>query len=311
MLIYANVTDLVRNAEQLEKLATTDGMTGLHNRRQFMKLAEAEWGRFQRHGRPLSLLMLDVDYFKSINDRFGHYVGDQVVAQIAALCREGRRVSDVVARIGGEEFALLLPETTAQAAYAVAERLRRDVEVSPLLSNGNGLAVTVSIGVAEAGPGMSGIIGLMKDSDRALYEAKGAGRNRVMCAEAIPIGMMLDAEVAAIGVKRGLRFACCRRGRPARTARQRAPRPAEIPVVRPGTSTVMVSLFLNNAKKRGAIRVVPLIKSAGPFSLANAVPATSKRLRPLISRMRAPSPARGPRVPLAATAITRTRPASG
>ncbi len=194
MLIYANVTDLVRNAEQLEKLATTDGMTGLHNRRHFMKLAEAEWGRFQRHGRPLSLLMLDVDYFKSINDRFGHYVGDQVVAQIAALCREGRRVSDVVARIGGEEFALLLPETTAQAAYAVAERLRRDVEVSPLLSNSNGLAVTVSIGVAEAGPGMSGIIGLMKDSDRALYEAKGAGRNRVMCAEALPIPMMLDAE---------------------------------------------------------------------------------------------------------------------
>lgn len=194
MLIYANVTDLVRNAEQLEKLATTDGMTGLHNRRHFMKLAEAEWGRFQRHGRPLSLLMLDVDYFKSINDRFGHYVGDQVVAQIAALCREGRRVSDVVARIGGEEFALLLPETTAQAAYAVAERLRRDVELSPLLSNSNGLAVTVSIGVAEAGPDMSGIIGLMKDADRALYEAKGAGRNRVMCAEAIPIGTMLDAE---------------------------------------------------------------------------------------------------------------------
>ena len=194
MLIYANVTDLVRNAEQLEKLATTDGMTGLHNRRQFMKLAEAEWGRFQRHGRPLSLLMLDVDYFKSINDRFGHYVGDQVVAQIAALCREGRRVSDVVARIGGEEFALLLPETTAEAAYAVAERLRRNVELSPLLSNGNGLAVTVSIGVAEAGPGMSGIVDLMKDSDRALYEAKGAGRNRVMLAQTIPMATVLETE---------------------------------------------------------------------------------------------------------------------
>ena len=194
MLTYSDVTDLVRNAEQLEKLATTDGMTGLHNRRQFMKLAEAEWGRFQRHGHPLSLLMLDVDFFKSINDRFGHYVGDQVVAQIAALCREGRRVSDVVARIGGEEFALLLPETSIEAAYVVAGRLRRSVEVSPLLSNGNGLAVTVSIGVAEAAPGMSGIVDLMKDSDRALYEAKGAGRNRVILAEQVPIATMLDAE---------------------------------------------------------------------------------------------------------------------
>ncbi|HLF11302.1 MAG TPA: PAS-domain containing protein, partial [Gammaproteobacteria bacterium] len=166
MLIYANVTDLVRNAEQLEKLATTDGMTGLHNRRQFMKLAEAEWSRFQRHGRPLSLLMLDVDYFKSINDRFGHDLGDQVIAHIAALCREDRRVSDIVARIGGEEYALLLPETPIEAAYAVAERLRRNVEVSALLSNSKGLAVTVSIGVAEAGPGMSGIVDLMKVSDR-------------------------------------------------------------------------------------------------------------------------------------------------
>jgi diguanylate cyclase (GGDEF)-like protein len=194
MLIYANVTDLVRNAEQLEKLATTDGMTGLHNRRQFMKLADAEWSRFQRYGRPLSLLMLDVDLFKSINDRFGHDVGDQVVAHIAALCREDRRISDVVARIGGEEFALLLPETTIDAAYTLAERLRRNVELSPLLSNSNGLAVTVSIGVAEAGPGMSSIVDLMKDSDRALYEAKRIGRNRVVRAEALSIGTMLDAE---------------------------------------------------------------------------------------------------------------------
>ncbi|HLA21625.1 MAG TPA: GGDEF domain-containing protein, partial [Pseudolabrys sp.] len=194
MLIYANVTDLVRNAEQLEKLATTDGMTGLHNRRQFMKLAEAEWSRFQRHGRPLSLLMLDVDYFKSINDRFGHDLGDQVIAHIAALCREDRRVSDIVARIGGEEYALLLPETPIEAAYAVAERLRRNVEVSALLSNSKGLAVTVSIGVAEAGPGMSGIVDLMKVSDRALYEAKRTGRNRVVRAEALPIPVMLDAE---------------------------------------------------------------------------------------------------------------------
>lgn len=194
MLIYANVTDLVRNAEQLEKLATTDGMTGLHNRRHFMKLAEAEWGRFLRHGRPLSLLMLDIDFFKSINDRLGHDVGDQVIAQVASLCREDRRVSDVVARIGGEEFALLLPETSIEAAYAVAERLRRNIEVSPLLSNSNGLAVTVSIGVAEAGPGMSGIVDLMKDSDRALYEAKRIGRNRVVRAEALPIAVMLNAE---------------------------------------------------------------------------------------------------------------------
>jgi diguanylate cyclase (GGDEF)-like protein len=187
MLIYSDISDLVRQTEQLEKLATTDGLTGLFNRRHFLKLAGAEWCRFRRHGRPVALLILDVDLFKSINDRFGHGVGDQVIAHVAALCRDGRRAADVVARIGGEEFAILLPETEHDAARVVAERLRELVEASPLVTDERNLAVTVSIGVAEARTALGGVDELIKEADRALYMAKRGGRNRVVMATDAPI----------------------------------------------------------------------------------------------------------------------------
>jgi diguanylate cyclase (GGDEF)-like protein len=182
MLVYANVTDLVEQAEQLKELATVDGMTGLFNRRHFFSLAEIEWSRYQRHWRPLSLLMLDIDQFKSINDRFGHDAGDHVIVQIAEICRQQKRKSDVVARFGGEEFLLLLPETQLSEAQAVAERLRQQVEASVLSIASHAINTTVSIGVAQASSSMKTIFDLIKVTDHAMYAAKNAGRNRVCAA---------------------------------------------------------------------------------------------------------------------------------
>jgi diguanylate cyclase (GGDEF)-like protein len=182
MLVYANVTDLVQQADKLKELATVDGMTGLFNRRHFFSLAEIEWSRYQRHWRPMSLLMLDIDQFKSINDRFGHVAGDHVIVQIADICRQEKRKSDVVARFGGEEFLLLLPETNLAEAERVAERLRQLVETRDLSVASRAINATISIGVAEANPYMEAIFDLIKLADQALYNAKNAGRNRVCAA---------------------------------------------------------------------------------------------------------------------------------
>jgi diguanylate cyclase (GGDEF)-like protein len=184
MLTYSDVTDIVRHAEELERLATTDGMTGIFNRRHFLSLADREWNRARRYGRPLCFLMIDIDFFKSVNDRFGHDAGDQVIIHLAAVARECKRDTDVLARIGGEEFALLLPETDLARGKIVAERLRIEAEQSPLTWTSSQIPVSVSIGVAEAADGMVGVSDLMKAADVALYEAKRGGRNRVMTADA-------------------------------------------------------------------------------------------------------------------------------
>jgi diguanylate cyclase (GGDEF)-like protein len=179
MLIYSDVTDIVRNAEAMEQLATVDGMTGIYNRRHFLTLADREWDRGRRYSRPLSLLMIDIDYFKAINDRFGHETGDRAIVHVANLARECKRTSDVLARIGGEEFAMLLPETDLDDAQVVAERLRCQVAQCPFAEVTH--SATISIGVATADEKMDGMSDLMKMADQALYAAKRAGRNRVMC----------------------------------------------------------------------------------------------------------------------------------
>jgi diguanylate cyclase (GGDEF)-like protein len=181
MLIYSDVTDIVRNAEELERLATTDGMTGIYNRRHFLNLADREWTRARRYGRPISFLMIDIDYFKSINDNFGHQVGDEMIVHLANLARDCKRECDVLARIGGEEFALLLPETDLPQAQVVAERLRSEVAAKSLVVASHSIPATVSIGVATLVAAMSDISDLMKAADQALYDAKHSGRNRVIC----------------------------------------------------------------------------------------------------------------------------------
>jgi diguanylate cyclase (GGDEF)-like protein len=164
----------------LELLATTDGLTSVYNRRHFETLARVEWGRFQRYGRPLSLLALDVDNFKSVNDRLGHDVGDLVLKAIADDCCLMRRETDIVARTGGEEFVLLLPETTDGAAEIVAERLRRQVEEHSRVFPGEETRISVSIGVAGATLDMPNFEAMLKRADEALYQAKRDGRNRVV-----------------------------------------------------------------------------------------------------------------------------------
>ena len=178
MLTYCDVTDLVHNAQRMEELATIDSMTGLYNRRHFWTLAAAEWSRFQRYYRPLSVLMIDVDHFKSVNDRYGHAVGDEALVTVANACREGKRSSDIVGRLGGEEFVMLLPETDLDQARIVAERVRNSVAASVLKTHDVHFNVTASVGFATATASMSGFEALLHAADQALYQAKAEGRNR-------------------------------------------------------------------------------------------------------------------------------------
>jgi diguanylate cyclase (GGDEF)-like protein len=180
MLTYCDVTDLIRNAEMLEKLATTDSMTGLLNRRHFLSMAEGEWSRFQRYQRPLSMLAIDIDHFKSVNDRYGHAVGDEAIMSVANACQQGRRASDIIGRFGGEEFVILLPETDQAQAMIVAERLRQGVAAHVLHVHKVQFKLTISIGVAQATASMSGIDALLRAADQALYQAKAEGRNRTV-----------------------------------------------------------------------------------------------------------------------------------
>jgi diguanylate cyclase (GGDEF)-like protein len=181
MLIYSDVTDIVRSAQELERLATTDGMTGIYNRRHFLTLADREWSRARRYGRAISLLMIDIDFFKLVNDTFGHNMGDEMIVHMTNLVRARERKSDVLARIGGDEFALLLPETDLPQAHALAERLRGEVAANPLMAASHSVLATISIGAAAANDTMSDFSQLMKAADQALYDAKRAGRNQVMC----------------------------------------------------------------------------------------------------------------------------------
>jgi diguanylate cyclase (GGDEF)-like protein len=171
--------ELVRHAKELERLATTDDLTGLCNRRHFLALAADALRQHAREQRPLALLILDIDLFKSVNDRFGHDAGDAVICHVADVCRGEISGSDILARFGGEEFVLLLPETTGEQAAARAEAMRRRLEATPFEVGGAEVRVTISIGVSEAGADTECIADMMKRADQALYQAKHNGRNRV------------------------------------------------------------------------------------------------------------------------------------
>lgn len=179
LLTYGNVSDLVRKAEAFERLASIDAMTGLNNRRNFFQLAEIEWSRFKRYGRPLALLMIDIDFFKSINDTYGHAVGDLVIKAVADILQSQKRTSDIAGRLGGEEFALILPEATPDNAIGAAERLRRLVADGTVMVEDRPLSVTISLGASVSHARMTTIEELLAEADIALYEAKRSGRNRV------------------------------------------------------------------------------------------------------------------------------------
>lgn len=168
-----------RYHEEIYQLATHDALTDLYNRRHFIELADNEIARAMRHGRPLSMCIVDVDLFKPVNDRYGHISGDEVLRQIAALLRKQARNDDIAARIGGEEFALLLPECDTQAAHAFAERLREEIAATVFTPGGEAQHITVSIGIAALTQGRDTRPALMAAADAALYRAKHQGRNRV------------------------------------------------------------------------------------------------------------------------------------
>jgi len=175
-----DVTERKRSEELLLELATTDGLTGLANRRHFMGRGDAELGRARRTGQPVSCIMFDVDHFKKFNDAYGHDAGDAVLKALARTARETLRGIDVLGRLGGEEFAALLPETGLEAALQVAERLRVAVAGMGLVHGGTPLAVTISLGVAQAAGPEETLEALLKRADQAMYEAKQSGRNRVV-----------------------------------------------------------------------------------------------------------------------------------
>jgi diguanylate cyclase (GGDEF)-like protein len=177
MLRLRDVTERRRLERALEELATTDPLTGVANRRRFDETLRAEAERCLRAGNPLTLMLLDIDHFKSVNDTYGHPVGDAVLKAVAAQCRGAVRDIDLVARVGGEEFAVLLIDVGLHEGRQVADRMRKVIESTQVDIAGLApLACTVSLGVAEfAGDSQD----LMARADAALYRAKAEGRNRV------------------------------------------------------------------------------------------------------------------------------------
>jgi len=165
--------------EAMYELASTDGLTGLANRRRFDEELPRELIRADRYERPLSLMLIDLDEFKAINDSRGHVAGDAVLKHVATVCRRVTRKEQLVARIGGDELAILCPETPAEKARCLAERIRRSLSESPLSWEGSWIFVTLSIGIAEFDPAELEPDLLYAAADRALYRAKDAGRDRV------------------------------------------------------------------------------------------------------------------------------------
>ena len=171
-----------RYHEEIYQLATHDALTDLCNRRHFNELLEKEIARAMRHQRQLALCIVDVDLFKPVNDRYGHIDGDEVLRQIAAIMRRHVRNDDIAARIGGEEFAVVLPECDDAAAFTFAERLREAVADAVFTPGGEAQRITISIGIATLSSDRDTRPRLMAAADAALYRAKDEGRNRV-CVE--------------------------------------------------------------------------------------------------------------------------------
>jgi diguanylate cyclase (GGDEF)-like protein/PAS domain S-box-containing protein len=189
VIVMRDITERKLMEQQLSALALTDGLTGLANRRSFDHDLDREWKRTLREGSQISLLLLDIDHFKEFNDRYGHQVGDDCLRAVAIALREVVRSTDVAARYGGEEIAVVLPSTDTAGAVALAEKIRSVIEALKLTHEGNpegGSRVTASVGVATALARHGGTMrmpeSLLLAADNALYKAKHEGRNRIATA---------------------------------------------------------------------------------------------------------------------------------
>ena len=180
--IAATALEIVWEIEEVNRRAETDALTGLANRRRFDESLQRELSHSDRFGHPVSLVLVDIDHFKKVNDSHGHEAGDAVLRAVARMLADGVRGVDLCARFGGEEMAILLPQTTAAGAFELADRLRRRIAGRPIRHNENDISVTASFGVASYPEGVRVRDGLFQAADAALYDAKHDGRNCVKLA---------------------------------------------------------------------------------------------------------------------------------
>jgi two-component system, cell cycle response regulator len=166
--------------ETIYTLTIVDGLTGVNNKRYFLEFLEREMGRCHRYGRPLTLAMFDIDFFKKINDVHGHLAGDYVLRELAQTIKRMVRKEQCFARYGGEEFALVVPEDDGENARTFAEKIRGTIEEKHFSFEGQNIPVTLSIGVADLTPDMTDPLQFIKVADANLYKAKKSGRNRVV-----------------------------------------------------------------------------------------------------------------------------------
>ncbi|QDE32328.1 GGDEF domain-containing protein [Shewanella polaris] len=174
--VSTDITAAYHLRSKLEQLANTDSLTGLFNRRSFTSFCEHEFFRATRYFQPFSLMIIDIDLFKVVNDTYGHLVGDEVIKRVANICNEHVREADVLARIGGEEFAILLPDTDMNSAYVLAERLR---EAQQQYDKPQAPSITISIGIATLRSQDKAFSEIFNRADKALYSSKHVGRNSV------------------------------------------------------------------------------------------------------------------------------------
>lgn len=179
LFMAEDISERKRMESDLRTLATMDALTGIYNRRTIIEIGNNELARCNRYGQPLSLLMLDIDHFKHVNDTYSHAVGDQALRQLAAECNELLRSIDSLGRLGGEEFLVILPQTNLGDAQTAAERLRQAVAEQPIQSDGLSFNITISIGVSDCCPSDADIETAIHRADIAMYRAKENGRNRV------------------------------------------------------------------------------------------------------------------------------------
>lgn len=179
----ATAIENARLFDQVKRLAITDELTGINNRRHFMEQGQHELERRQRNHQPLSCIMFDIDHFKTVNDQHGHHVGDSVLREVTKRCHQNLRTTDIFGRYGGEEFSVLLPETSLEKAVQAAERLRQAIESPLIVIDKIAVSVTLTLGVATLSKTTTDLEMLLAQADKALYKGKAAGRNQVMASD--------------------------------------------------------------------------------------------------------------------------------